>query len=156
MFSGGIFLNKCNERIASFRQFSVLSQLRCRLKLGKADVRHRRWCDFSTLLFFYRDFFFYKGVVTEPGGAAEDNQRQQQHEEPLHGWPNVVETPSEIPKGRRPTKHQGNPGSIRRRIVCEESIAATEIRFAYEAPVSDSLPGKKRCQSRPIVGSSRL
>src|SRR5206468_10640585 len=104
MFSSGIFLNQCNERIASFGQFSVLSQLRCRLKLGKTDVRHRRWCDFSTLLFFYRDFFFYKGVVTEPGCAAEDDQRQQQHEEPLHDWQNVIETPSEIPERRRDRK----------------------------------------------------
>src|SRR6266480_1504933 len=96
MFSSGIFLNQCNERIARFAQFSVLSQLRCRLKLREADVRHRRGCDFSTLLFFYRDFFLYKGVVTEPGGAAEDDQRQQQHEEPLHGWQSAIVNPSDI------------------------------------------------------------
>src|ERR1700751_2078270 len=156
MFSGGIFLNKCNERITSFGQFSVLSQLRCRLKLGKTDVRHRRWCDFSTLLFFYRDLFLYKRVVTEPGGAAEDDQRQQQNEKPLHGWSNVVETPGQIPEGRQTKKHKGNRSSITRKIVCEESIAATGIGLAYEASVPDSLPGKKRCQSRPIVGSSWL
>jgi len=98
VFSSGIFLNQCNERIASFGQFSVLSQLRCRLKLGKTDVRHRGWCDFSTLLFFYRDLFFYKGFLTEPVGAAEDDQCQQQHEEPLHGWPTVIEMPSKIPE----------------------------------------------------------
>src|SRR5438552_18306566 len=56
----------------------------------------------------------------------------------------------------RTRRRQGNPGFITRRIVCEESIAATEIGSAYEAPVPDSLPGKKRCQSRLIVRSSRL
>src|SRR5437764_15452254 len=56
----------------------------------------------------------------------------------------------------RTRRRQGNPGFITRRIVCEESIPATEIGSAYEAPVPDSLPAKKRCQRRPIVRSSRL
>src|SRR4030095_2266353 len=156
MFPGGIFLDDCDKRIASFSQFSFLSQLGRRLKFWKTNVRQRCWRNFPALLFFYCDFFFYKGVVTKPGSAAKDDQRKQQDEKPLHGRYNVVATSSEIRESRRTRKHQGDPGSITRRIVCEESIAATEIGFAYEAPVPDSLPGKKRCQSRPIVGSSRL
>src|SRR5262249_9045176 len=158
MFSGGIFLNKCDERIASFSQFSFLSQLGRRLKFRKTNVWHGRWRNFPALLFLYCDFFFYKGVVTEPGGAAEDDQRQQQYENPLQGELDRDETPRKIRKSRRTRKHKGKRkrGSITRRIVREESIAATEIGFAYEASVPDSLPGKKRCQSRPIVGSSWL
>src|SRR5215470_17711333 len=114
MFSGGIFLDKCDERVASFSQFPVLSQLRCRLIFGETDVRCRRGSDFSTLLFLHCDFFFYKAVVTEPGSATEDDQRQQQYEEPLHGWQNVLETPSEIRESRRTRKHQCDRGSITR------------------------------------------
>src|SRR6266542_511774 len=145
MLSVGIFLDKCDERIASFGHFPVLSQLRCCLKFGEADVWRRSRSNFPTLLFFHRDFLFYKSVITKPRRAAEDEQRQQQDEKPLHAWQNVVKTSSTIRGSRRTNKHQGNTRSITRRIVCEESIAATYIGFAYAAPVPDSLPGKKRC-----------
>src|SRR6266481_9983232 len=98
MLSVGIFLDKCDQCIASFSQFSFLSQLSGRLKFRKANVWHRCWRNFPALLFFYCHFFFYKGVVTKPGSAAEDDQRKQQDEKPLHGWQNVAETSSEIQK----------------------------------------------------------
>src|SRR5207249_1189748 len=100
MFPSGIFLDKHNERVASFGELAFLSQLGGRLKFRKTNVRHRRRRDFSTLLLFYRNFFLYKGVVTEPGSAAEDDQRQQQYEEPLHGG-----------TGKRPTSNVQRPTS---------------------------------------------
>src|SRR4029077_15905956 len=100
MFPRGIFLDKSDKRITSFSQFSFLPQLGRRLKFRKTNVWHRRWRNFSTLLFFYCDFFFYKGVVTKQSSAAEDEQRKEQDEEPLHGWQNMVKTPSEIRESR--------------------------------------------------------
>src|SRR5207244_11143764 len=77
MFSGGIFLDERDRRIASFCQFSILSQLGRRLKFRQADVRRGWRSNFAALLLFHCDFLFYKGVVTEPGGAAEDDQCEQ-------------------------------------------------------------------------------
>src|SRR4029077_1082614 len=95
MLSGGIFLNKRDERVASFGQFSVLAQLEGCLKFRQADVRRRRWSNFSTLLLFHCDFFFDEGVVTEPRGAAKDDECEQQYEEPLHGWQQAIVTAGE-------------------------------------------------------------
>src|SRR6058998_3184632 len=96
MHSGGIFLDKNNQRVSSFSEFPFLSQLRRCLKFGETNVGSRRRSDFSTLLFFHCDFFFVETVVTEPGGAAEDDQRQQQHQEPLHGWQSAIVNPSDV------------------------------------------------------------
>src|SRR5260370_33840437 len=74
MLSGGIFLDERDERIASFGQFPVLSQLCRRLKFRQTDVRRGWRSNFAALLLFDCDFFFDKGVVTEPGGSAEDDQ----------------------------------------------------------------------------------
>ena len=70
-------MDERDERIASFGQFSVLSQLDCGLKFREANVRLRWRSNFSPLLLFQCDFFFDEGVVTEPGGAAEDDQCEQ-------------------------------------------------------------------------------
>src|SRR5437868_12099236 len=96
MQSGGIFLDKSDQCVASFGQFPVLPQLRRRLKFGETNVWCRRRSDFSTLLLFHCDLFFNETVVTEPGGTAEDDQRQQQHEEPLHGWQSAIANPSDL------------------------------------------------------------
>src|SRR6058998_5874 len=96
MQPSGIFLDKSNQRIASFGLFPFLSQLCRRLKFRETDVWRRRRSDFSTLLLFHCHFFFDETVVTEPGGAAEDDQRQQQHEEPLHGWRSAIVNPSDV------------------------------------------------------------
>jgi hypothetical protein len=70
-------LDKGDERVASFGQFSVLAQLEGCLKFRQADVRRRWGSNFSTLLLFHCDFFFDEGVVTEPRGAAKDDQCEQ-------------------------------------------------------------------------------
>src|SRR6476646_2839976 len=77
VLSRGIFLDECDERITSFGQFSILSQLGCRLKFRETDVRRGWRSNFAALLLFHCDLFFYKGIVTEPGGAAEDDQCEQ-------------------------------------------------------------------------------
>src|SRR5438445_5451146 len=96
MQSARIFLDKNNQRVASFSEFPFLPQLRRRLKFRETNVWRRQLGDFSTLLLFHGDFFFDETVVTEPGGAAEDDQRQQQHEEPLHGWRSAIVNPSDV------------------------------------------------------------
>src|SRR5260370_37063136 len=82
MFPGGILLDKCHERIASFGQFSVLTQLEHRLKLRQADVLRWWGRDFSTLLLFHCNVFFDKGIVTEPRGATEDHKSETKDAEP--------------------------------------------------------------------------
>src|SRR4029077_2203901 len=156
MFPAGIFLDKSDKRITSFSQFAFLPQLSRPLKFRKTDVWHRRWRNFPALLFFYCDFFFYKGVVTKPGSAAEDDQRKQQDEKPLHGGENVVETSTECQKSPR-TRKKGNPGSMTKRTVCEESIAATEIGFALRgagprfAPWKEAMPEASNCALFPVA-----
>ena len=131
MQSGGIFLDKRDERVTGFGQLPLLSQLRRRLKLGEADVGRRRWRDFSTLLLFHCDLRFDESVVTKPSGTAEDDQCQQQHEEPFHGRQSAIVNPSEIRELLCAGKREAlilpsNRRSITRRIVREESIAPVD------------------------------
>src|SRR5579884_2537061 len=85
MFSGGIFLNESDKRLARLRQFSFLAQPGCCLKFGQADVRRRWRSNFAALLFLNGNFFLEKGVVPKPAGAAENDQRKQHYEKPFHG-----------------------------------------------------------------------
>src|SRR5215471_9766624 len=55
-----------------------------------------------------------------------------------------------------PENSKATQGLSQEKSCARNQSPASEIGFAYEARVPDSLPGKKRCQSRPIVGSSRL
>src|SRR5206468_160523 len=145
MQPSGIFLDKSNQRIASFGLFPFLSQLCRRLKFRETDVWRRRRSDFSTLLLFHCDFFFNETVVTEPGGAAEDDQRQQQHEEPLHGWRSAIVNPSdvrELPRLARQDRSErqvlivgNNRKSITRGIVHGERIAPVDETWRLTIPL---------------------
>ena len=129
--TGRIFLDVSGESGARFRNFSVLSQLGRGLIFRQRQINARFRRDFSALFFGDLNVFLENVVVSEPGGPAENDDCEKEDEQPLHGLESAGDN----------------------FVVAGADF---QPRHLEKFQVAFSSPGKNRCQSRPMVGSSSL